>query len=212
MATITLPAEQRLFLSGVDWSTYDGLLHQLDGRHLRLTYLEGDLEIMTVSPEHERAKKLIARFLEALTEELDIPILSLGNTTYRREDAARGLEPDECWYLQHEALMRDKTEIDLATDPPPDLVIELEISRSVLDRLEIYAALGVPEVWRFDGQALHICVLDADGTYTETDRSPTFPKLPVDGLSQFFAQRGQIDETSLVKSFRAWVRAVMKVQ
>lgn len=210
MSTVASPsAEQRLLLSCVDWTTYDRLLHDLDGRHLRLTYLGGELEIMTVSPEHERAKKLLARLLEALTEELDVPILSLGNTTFRREELARGLEPDECWYIRHEAEMRNKTEIDLASDPPPDLVIEVEVSRSVLDRLGIYASLGVPEVWRCDGETLRVLVLGAGGGYTEQERSPTFPQLPLDGLMGFLAQRGQVDETRLVKSFRAWVRSTL---
>ncbi len=207
MSIATVPTEQRLFLSGVTWEAYGHLLEGFEGRHVRLTYDRGNLEVMTVSPPHEMWKKLLARLLEALTEEMNIPILSLGNTTFRREDAERGLEPDECWYIQQEALMRHKEEIDLAIDPPPDLVIEVEVSRSILDRLNILAALGVPEVWRYDGQTLRVCVLGDEGQYAETDHSPTFPMLPLSELTRFLSQRGQTDETSLVRSFRAWVRA-----
>jgi Uma2 family endonuclease len=207
MATATLPAEQRLVLSCVGWATYQGLLREFEGRHMRLTYDRGKLEIMTVSAKHERGKKLIARLLEALSEELDIPIVGFGNLTLNREEVERGLEPDECWYIKKEPLMREKFEVDLDVDPPPDLVVEVEISCSVLDRLGIYDALGVPEIWRFDGQTLRVCVLGADGRYTESDHSPTFPQLPLEGLPPFIAQFGQVDETRLVKSFRAWVRA-----
>jgi Uma2 family endonuclease len=206
MATATLPAEQRLIVHCVDWARYQDFLRAFEGRHIRLTYDGSNLEIMTVSGEHERGKKLMARLLEALTEELDIPIASFGNITLNREAVDRGLEPDECWYIEHETLLRDKAEVDLDTDPPPDLVVEVEITTSVLNRLDIYARLGIPEIWRFDGHTLRVCVLGADGRYTESDQSPTFPQLPLDGLASFFAQRGRVDETRLVKSFRAWVR------
>src|SRR5579859_148126 len=117
----------RLVLYSIDWATYDGLLKLFEGRRLRITYDRGKLEIMTVSPFHERSKTLLARLFEVLTEELNIPILGLGNLTCRREDLDRGLEPDECWYIQHESQMRARTEIDFAEDPPPDLVIEVEV-------------------------------------------------------------------------------------
>jgi len=209
MTIATVPPEQRQILSGVDWARYESLLREYEGRHFRLTYDRGTLEIMTVSSWHERAKTILARMLEALTEELDIPILGLGSLTLRDEDIARGLEPDECWYIQHEEIVRDKEQIDLQRDPPPDLVVEVEVSRSVLDRLHIYAALKVPEVWRFDGQTLIVCLLGSDGEYTESDKSPTFPQLPLHGLAPFFAQLGKIDQTRLIKSFRAWVRATL---
>lgn len=206
MTPVTAPAEERQILRGVDWARYEELLHEYEGTHRRLTYDRGTLEIMVTSHGHERAKTLLARMLEALTEELDIPILGLGNWTLREETLARGLEPDECWYIQHEASVRGKKDLDLRVDPPPDLVVEVEISRSVLDRLAIYAALKVPEVWRFDGANLIVCLLGSDGEYAESDKSATFPQLPLQGLAPFFAQRGIVDETRLIKSFREWVR------
>jgi Uma2 family endonuclease len=208
MSTASSPTDQRLLLSDVEWSTYERLLHELEGRHLRFNFDRGQLEIMTVSAEHERIKKLLSRLFEVLTEVLNIPILSLGNTTFRREESARGLEPDECWYIGHEAQMRDRDAIDLSFDPPPDLVIEVEISRSVLDRLEIYAALGVPEVWRCDGRRLTVEVLSEGGEYVECDRSPSFPQVPLAGITEHLSRRGQVDETSIIRSFRAWVTEV----
>ncbi|HLJ09953.1 MAG TPA: Uma2 family endonuclease [Planctomycetaceae bacterium] len=208
MSTAYSPADQRLILSDVDWSTYERLLHDLDGRHLRFNFDQGQLEIMTVSAEHERVKKLLARLLEVLTEVLNIPILGLGNTTFRREDSSRGLEPDECWYIAHEPQMRERDTIDLTIDPPPDLVIEVEISRSVVDRMEIYGALGVPEVWRCDGRSLTVEVLADEGTYIESEHSPTFPNVPLAGFVEHLNRRGRIDETSIIRSFREWARTL----
>lgn len=209
MSVAFAPTEQRLVLSNVDWPTYEKLLHDLDGRHLRLNYDRGRLEIMTVGSEHESIKKLLARLLETMTEVLNIPIRGLGNTTFRREDAERGLEPDECWYIEHEAQMRDRKSIDLLIDPPPDLVIEVEVSRSVVDRLGIFAALGVSEVWRCDGLTLTILALTAAGTYVQSDQSPTFPDIPIAGIVEHLNRRGQTDETSIVRSFRAWVSEIV---
>ena len=211
MATIapapaSAPNEQRFRLSGITWEQYEGLLHSLEGRHLRITYDRGELEFMTVSPEHERAKKILARMLEALTEELDVPILGLGNTTYRREDLERGVEPDECWYIAHEEAMRNCTRIDLTTDPPPDLVIEIEVTRSLLNRISIYESLGTPEIWRYDGKTLRILLLGDERTYVEAAESATFPGLKASDLARFVAERETMDETRLVKRFRAWVR------
>lgn len=211
MSTIaTAPDEQRLVLSGMSWSKYENLLQQFEGRHIRVTYSRGNLEIMTVSPRHERAKTILARLLEALTEELDLAIVGLGNTTYKREDLERGLEPDECWYIQHEEQMRNRDAIDLTIDPPPDLVVEVEVSRSVIDRLEIYARLGVPQVWRYDGETVTFCVLEPDGTYRESPASPTFPQLESQTLTDFLRKRSEMSETALVKLFREWVRETIR--
>jgi Uma2 family endonuclease len=209
MATVaSLPAtdQQRFRLSGVTWDQYEGILQLFEGRHLRITYDHGELELMTVSPEHERAKKVLARMLETLTEELDIPIAGLGNTTFRREDLERGLEPDECWYIAHEEVMRHCMRIDLSIDPPPDLVIEVEITRSLLNRVRIYENLGVSEIWRCDGQTVRICRLEATAEYAEVAESPTFPGLKAADLTRFVVERETTDETRLVKRFRSWVR------
>lgn len=205
MATVSGP-EQYLLLNDVDWAKYDRLLREFDGQHLRFTFDQGTLEIMALSAEHERFKKLLARLFEALTEELGIPVLSVGSTTCRSEGVERGLEPDEGWYIEHEAEMRRRTEIDLDVDPPPDLALEVEITRSALGRMAIYAALRVPQVWRFNGKSLRVHVLNKRGRYIEKDRSPTFPLLPISVLERFLRKRSQVDETTLIKEFRQWVR------
>jgi Uma2 family endonuclease len=207
MATvIESPREQRFVLRNVSWSEYQGFAEMLGERHLRLTFDNGNLEFMTLSHGHERCSSLLGRFVEVITEELDIPLQSGGSTTFGREDLERGLEPDRCYYLENEPLVRDKDEIDLATDPPPDLAIEVDVSRSSLDRMGIYAALRVPEVWRFDGEELHVYGLNKRGKYVEVPRSRHFPFLSLAEVAQFLRRRTEMDETSLVRLFRRWVR------
>jgi Uma2 family endonuclease len=163
MGTVSIPAEQRFVLSGITWPAYVAFADLLDGQHVRVTYDRGRLEFMTPSPEHERSKHLLALLLAVVAEEMDIDIAGFGSMTCRREDLDRGLEPDECYWGSHEPKVRGRTEINLAVDPPPDLVLEVEISRSVLDRMDLYARLGIAEIWRWDGHSLRVCLLGPDG-------------------------------------------------
>jgi Uma2 family endonuclease len=201
-----LSTEQRFVLDCVDWKTYRAFLKALDERHVRVTYDRGTLELMTLSHSHEWSSSLLGQFVEVLTEELNMPRHSAGSTTFKRKRRKRGLEPDRSYYLGNEHKVRGKEEIDLRRDPPPDLALEVDISRSCLDRLGIYAALGVPEVWRFDGQTLQVHQLQADGKYAVCDRSMHFPYLPLTELVGFLQRRTLTDEMSLVRSFREWVR------
>jgi Uma2 family endonuclease len=199
---------ERVLLEGIRWSTYEALLEDLVESHIRLTYDRGSLEIMTVSSFHEFSKIAPARMIETLTEELNIPIRSGGQQTFRSQMKEKGLEPDECYWVGHEPLIRGKSDIDLELDPPPDIAVEIEVSRSVLDRLGIYAALGIPEVWRYDGRTLTIMQLQLDQTYRTVESSPSFPWLPMAQFRQFLAESGTtMGETRWIRSFRAWVRA-----
>jgi Uma2 family endonuclease len=211
-ALLTRPLQsdrtERVLLDGIRWSTYEALLEDLGDRHIRLTYDRGSLEIMTVSPAHEFSKSSLARMIETLTLELNIPIRTGGSQTCRSQLKEKGLEPDECYWVEHEPLIRGKSDIDLEQDPPPDIAVEIEISRSVLDRLGIYAALRVPEVWRYDGRTLEILQLRIDQSYATVEISPSFPWLPMARFRQFLAESGgTIGETHWIRSFRAWVRA-----
>src|SRR5262249_34511497 len=150
---------QRLLLRNIDWHTYKTIADALQDKYLHLTYDRGALEFMVLSIAHERFKSLLALVICALAEELNRVIGSFGSFTHQREALLRGLEPDLCFYLGHFAQVRGRKTIDLTRDPPPDLAIEVEISRSALDRLAIYAALSVPEVWRFDGKKLTVLLL-----------------------------------------------------
>jgi len=205
VATPKVPAEQRFRISGIDWPTYVAFSDLLDERHIRITYDRGEMELMTTSHEHERGKKRLARLIEALTEELAIDILGGGSMTCRREDMERGFEPDECYWIEHEAAMRDRDEIDFTRDPPPDLAIEVEISRSTIPRLPLYASLGVSEVWRWDGERLQVGLLGDDRQYHYGDDSRTFPFLPLAEAVRFLRMR-EVSETQVVRAFRQWVR------
>ena len=208
-ARVLAPAEQRFVFRGIDWAAYRRLADALDEQHVRLTYDGENLELMTVSRLHDKLSRLIARLLAALTEELDVPFDSAGSLTLDRADLSRALEPDECFYLDHEPLVRNKDEIDLAIDPPPDLAVEVDVSRSSLNRMTIYASLGVPEVWRLDVARLRVYRLGSDGTYAEVERSQYFPFLPPSEVVTFLNRRTEMDETRLVKTFRGWVREQM---
>jgi Uma2 family endonuclease len=198
---------QQLVLCGQSWQTYLRLLWIFRERHdLRITFDRGALELMTLSHEHENISYLLARFVDALTEELDLPIKGGKSTTFKRRKKQRGLEADNSFWIANEALVRGKTTIDLRTDPPPDLALEIEVSRSALNRLKMYEALGVPEVWRFDGQTLTFHVLGPDGKFAVGTHSRAFPGLRADDVARFFALRGQLDENAIIRQFRAWVR------
>jgi Uma2 family endonuclease len=206
MSTATIPTGQRLVLDGVSWRMYERLLRAFDERHVRMTYDRGALEIMTLSPEHERYKHLLRRLVEALIDELSWNIAGFGSMTFKRRKRRRGLESDECFWITNEPLIRGKVHIDLRHDPPPDLALEIDVTHSSLDRLGIYAALRVPEVWRYDGQDLHVHLLGTDGKYTESGQSRVFPFLPVAEVARFLGMLATLSETELLRQFRAWVR------
>lgn len=208
MVAILYEPPQHLVLHDVSWQTYEMILRDLEGRRFRITYDRGALEIMAVSHRHENRKKLLARMIEALTLELDIPIHPGGSTTFKNELLERGLEPDECYWIQNEPSMRNKMEFDITADPPPDLAVEVEVSRSALDRMGVYAALGIPEVWRLDGEKLRVCVLGANEKYREKNNSLAFPFLPLDEIERFLNTEGE-NHTALMRSFHEWVRETL---
>jgi Uma2 family endonuclease len=198
--------EQRVIVRFVSWTTYEHLLADLSNQSsTRLTYDRGILEIMYPLPEHEEWNRTIALLVEVLAEEMRIDIRNFGSTTFRRADLARGFEPDSCFYIQREADISGKSTIDLTVDPPPDLVIEVDITSGSLDKFPIYAQVGVPEVWRYDGQRLRISILTAE-RYVESETSLALPLLTGQRLSETLAQSKTLKRTALLRSFRTWVR------
>jgi len=200
-----LAPEQQFTLTDISWEGYESILNLLNDRPVRVTYNQGLLELMILSYAHERYKKLLARLVETLTEELNIPIEAAGSTTFKRKALERGLEPDECFYIQNQARIRGKQAIDLNQDPPPDLVIEIDITNSIIDRLDIYAALGVPEIWRWDNGTLQFLILKKQH-YQRVQTSWNFPKLLTTHLDTFITLSDQTDQTTVIRQFRAWVR------
>jgi Uma2 family endonuclease len=205
--TVTLPDNSTLLLHEVSWAEYEDLLALLpDNPRFRLSYDQGTLEIMTLSPRHERLKSLFAHLLAVLTEELDLNLVGLGSTTFRRAEAARGLEPDDCYYIPQAERMAGQDTIDLATDPPPDLVVEVDITHPSLDKFPIYSSLRVPEVWRHDGDALQFFRLHGE-RYTQTLESGLFPLLSAEVLTGFVQQGKEHGIIPMIRAFRDWVRA-----
>lgn len=207
MTTTLTPSVNQVLLKNITWQTYLALLKDVEEQSgIRLTYDSGKLEIMTPSPPHENYKKVLGRFVETITEELNIEIKSLGSLTCKREDLARGLEPDQCYYIQNEEIVRQIDQIDLNQDPPPDLAVEIDITSSSINRLNLYAALGVPEVWRYDGSCLTIYRLQGN-SYQVCDFSPTFPFVSPTEIIRFLELRKTMGENSMIRSFREWVRS-----
>jgi Uma2 family endonuclease len=203
--TLIEPAEI-VHLSGISWQTYESLLNELSAsRCLRLTYNRGNLEIMVPSPEHESYKKVLGRFVETLAEELEVRIEPLGSTTFKRPELS-AVEPDECFYLKNVSLIQGKKRINLQQDPPPDLVIEIDITSSSQNRFQVYAEMGVPELWRYDGDNFSIHILQ-DQRYIAVEQSLSFPNLPLKEISHFLKQVGEKDYLELVREFRQWVKS-----
>ncbi|MGB7923565.1 MAG: Uma2 family endonuclease [Pyrinomonadaceae bacterium] len=205
MATVFSPPEQRVVLTGVSWNTYERLLIDLENQSApRLTFDRGLLEIMSPSGEHERYNRTISLLVEVLAEELDIDVDNLGSTTFRREDIERGFEPDSCFYIRHAEAVRGKARIDLANDPAPDLVIEIDITSGSLDKFPIYAQVGVPEIWRFDGSDLTIFRL-VSGSYERLDVSSAFPLMTSGVLTGFIRESETLRRTAWLRKLRAWI-------
>jgi Uma2 family endonuclease len=174
-----------------------------------MTYDQGVLELVTPSLPHEKDALTIARIVDIVTAIIGVPILSAGGTTYRRNDLERGFEPDASFYIQHEAQVRDRPEIDLTVDPPPDVVLEMEMSRSALDKLPLFASMGVPEVWRCDGQRVTILILEQD-RYRESPSSLALPALTSDVLTRFLAESRTALSPDWFQAVSDWARGQRK--
>jgi len=198
---------QSVVLEDVSWREYTRLLRVFDDRPgLRLTYDRGRLEIMTLSAEHEGYGYSIGRLVDALTEELGLPIMGGGSTTLRRQLKRRGLEPDNCYWIENAQRVIPLKDYDLKKHPPPDLALEVDVTRSSLDRMGIYAALRVPQVWHWDGQTFTFFGLQQDGEYAPI-AAPSFASfLTVPELLRFIRMFEGLDVNAVVREFRQWLR------
>jgi Uma2 family endonuclease len=197
--------DEIIHLSGISWKTYETLLEELSDRRLRLTYNRGNLEIMAPSPEHELNKRVLGRFIETIAEEFDVNIYPLGSTTFKQPKLS-GAEPDECFYIRNIAAVQGKKRLNMAEDPAPDLIVEIDITSSSQNRLQVYADLGVAEVWIYDGESLIIQQLQ-NGNYTATKTSQIFANLSIPDIADWLQLSATMDYLALVKEFRGWVRS-----
>jgi Uma2 family endonuclease len=217
MATVHSPAEQttqglHVVLDHVSWKAYEALLESWAEYPRRLTYDRGRLEIMCPLHIHERCGKLMGRLIEMYTWERDIPLHSGGSTTFKQAAKQKGLEPDECYWIQNEPRMRGSDEHDLDSDPPPDLAVEVDITSSSLDRMSIYADLGVLEVWRYKDGVVTIHLLRESGQYELSDTGRALPPLTGEVVTRFLNLRNELGDTGMLKAFVKWVREQSKVE
>jgi Uma2 family endonuclease len=217
VTTTSTPVEQqttpenRVILKGVSWSTFKALLADVgDDRAWRIAYDEGVLEIRMPLEEHEEPKRLIESFVEAIVDELEIELRSLGSLTLEREDLTRAVEPDSCFYIQNESLVRGRN-INLPNDPPPDLAIESDYTNSSVNKFTIYAAIGVPEIWRYRRESLQVYQL-VEGKYEVCEISLAFPFLPVAEILGFIEQSRTVGQRAAVRLFRQRIRDILPSQ
>jgi Uma2 family endonuclease len=200
------PHNRRQILRGVSWKTYESLLADYADRSgVFLTYYRGTLEIMSPSYEHDAGSRLLLFLVYELGIGLGMIFRTSGSTTLRRRNLRVGLEPDDGFYFRNEPAIRGKRKIDLNVDPPPDLAIEVEISRRLGVRKIIYAELGVPELWAWKDDHLSVRLLQPDGSYASADRSPTFPQVAFADIERFVALGFSEDHTQWALKVRQWV-------
>lgn len=198
-----------VLLPGISWKTYESLLADMQDSHAaHFAYDQGVLEIMVLSGRHELPREFLLLLVNIVAEERGIDVKGFGSTTFRRADLARGFEPDACFYIQNEDRVSSKNDIDLAIDPPPDLVIAIDITSPSLNKFPLFAALGVPEVWRYDGAQVAIFTL-AGHDYVEGAESVALPPVTPAILTEFLRTSQRLKWTVWLRQLRAWVRSTM---
>lgn len=192
---------------GLDWKGYVTMLRLRGERHIpRMIYLDGSLYLVTTSFPHERLAERLGLFVMVIVEELDIPCVPAGQTTFRKRKERGGVEGDKTFYLANEARVRGKDKIDLRVDPPPDLAIEAVRTHAATAAVEVYRRLGVPEVWICDDKRFRILVRQANGRYAEAGASAAFPFLSPGEIDEWVRRPQTVPETEWLKEVRRWVR------
>jgi len=200
MSTVPVQ-ENRTVLENVRWETYVELAEQRRGSVPRMFFDKGVLEMMSPGQQHENIGRLIGRIVETYSEVRDIEILSVASTTFKRKKLQKAFEADESYYVTHAEQLRAKEKVDLRSDPPPDLVIEVEITSSAIKKMKLFAAMGVPEVWRHNGKHLDMFRL-IEGKYESIDSSRELPWLSPSMIDAVIGKRLQVGETRLIREFR----------
>ncbi|MBE9064500.1 Uma2 family endonuclease [cf. Phormidesmis sp. LEGE 11477] len=201
---IRVPEGQTVEIQDVSWSEFETILQELgENRNTRIAYSEGTLTIVAPMPAHEVEKVCIARCVEVLLDELERDYTSYGSTTFKNEQMLKAVEPDDCFYIEYADLMAGKQRIDLSTDPPPELAIEIDLTSKT--QLDAYLGLGVRELWRFDNGRLRIDCLQ-NGEYVEVAESPLFPGWPIKEAVERYVERARAsNQRKAKKEFRRWV-------
>jgi Uma2 family endonuclease len=215
VTTISAPDRQEvanasIVLRGVSWLTFKALMADVgDDRAWRIAYDQGVLEIRMPLLQHEVPKGMIEDFVTTMADELEIEVLKAGALTLEREDLTRAVEPDTCFYIQNEAIVRGLEKINLPVNPPPDLAVESDYTNSSVNKQSLYAALGVPELWRYKNNTLLVYRLE-DGKYEQCDRSLALPFLPISEVPGFIEQSKTMGQRSAVRAFRERIREILR--
>jgi len=203
-----LPPGSTLSVYDVGWDEYDRILAQIgDSPRVRISYDNGRMQGMSPSAKHERYKNLLHDFVFILSEELDMEVLSFGSTTLRIKTTGKGAEAYDCFYIQHATQIADKEDIDLTRDPAPDLVVEVDLTHDSISKLRIYAGLGVPEIWRFDGAACHF-LHTSGGSYIESEFSLAFPFLDPERVVEFALSSVKSGPGQAARLLRSWLKSI----
>ena len=205
MATLVTPVEQKVILHSVSWETYERLLNEHQespGTHF--IYDEGALEIMVLSRRHEKPNRDLAMLVQLVAMELGIDFDQLGSTTFKRKHLRKGFEPDSAFYFARVSETEGR-ELDAEIDPPPDLIIEIDLTSPSLNRFPIFAAFGVPEVWRYHRSRVTFYRLEGGG-YVETASSCSLPPLTAEVATRFLEERLRMRSTQWMRHVREWAR------
>jgi Uma2 family endonuclease len=206
-----LPGGAMLRLEDVSWGEYEQLLEELvEWPGVRVSYDQGRVEIMSPTPEHEDYKDLVYSMVRVMSEESQICVETRGSTTYKRASLLKGAEPDASIYVANAEAIIGKRRIDLSVDPPPDIVVEIDITSESLGKFPIYAALAVPEIWRYDGKRARFYHFEGH-VYAEAPSNRSFPFLPALAMTEFIEQSKAEGQYVALAAFRKWVRAAMQV-
>ena len=203
-----LPEGTTLLARDVSWEDYEQLLEELSDRPaVRVTYDQGRLEIMSPRPEHEKYKRFIEKIIDALADDLDLNVEPLGSATWRKKQDAKGAEADTCYYVANADRIIGKRDIDLSVDPPPDMVVEIDVTNESLSKFPIYSALRVPEIWRYDVRHNQIHMYELRGNkYAEVPASRSFPLLTAKALADFIEQSKTKGQKAAMAAFRLWLK------
>ncbi len=203
----TASQADRVILNNITWEQFENLLAIFGEKSgVRIAYDQGLLEIMTPLPEHEYYKQVISTAIEDIAEVLEKNYECYGSTTWNRHNQEVGVEPDNCFYFQNEEKVRGQIKINLNSDPPPDLVLEIDLTSKSLNRFPIYGRLGVPEIWTYDEGKLAIYQLQSNGSYQLVDQSSIFPEIPILELPNVIANYQNQGRRSMRQGIRNWVK------
>jgi Uma2 family endonuclease len=201
-----MPADSVLIQHDVNWHDYEELLEAVgEASSLRICYDEGTLQVMSPSTKHEKYATLLEQLVGRLSMLRRIRVLYYGSSTIKKKRKQKGVEPDACFYVQNAKLVGTKEEIDFETDPPPDVVIEIDIHHESITKFPVYAALGVPEFWRYDGATLTIYYL-REGQYVASEASQALPLLTGAVLTEFLARSPKEDQYDILLAFEEWLK------